>query len=216
MTKQVTVQSEVLTALRARTAFASLISCDLTDCQLTQSLPGSAVWLPTGPRVHRFLSRYLAQYFGLNDENLALDSVDPATNAILLLPTPRLMRFTRHLGAILAAAEVRHAISRADVAAYRSALGDELYDFQMERALLLGAPASADQRFGPEHISEAIDASGYIGLQYFIANTHPDLWSRLRLKLPVEWSLLPDAGISLPPHQTLCNIVRRLFRELEA
>lgn len=210
-----TVQSEVLAAFRARTAFTSLLSCDLAECQLARSLPVESNWLPAGPRAHRFLSQHLVNHFDLGAINLDMDGVDSITSAVVLLPTPRLTRFTRYFGATLAAGEVRHAISRADVAAYRLALGDELYDFQMERALLLGAPASSSQRFGPERIAEVIEASGLSGLKYFIEEVRPDLWPRLRLKLPLAWSQLPDAGIALPSYQALCGLVRRLFRELE-
>ncbi|MES2772086.1 MAG: SctK family type III secretion system sorting platform protein [Pseudomonadota bacterium] len=211
-----TIQSEVLTKLQARTAFHVLISCDVSPCQMAQSLPLHSSWQPRGQRAHRFLSQHLMQHFALNPTALDEDCADPVVRSVLLLPAANLLRFARHLGVILAAGEVRHVISRAEVQAYRAALGAELYDFQMERALLLGAHGLPMQQFGAEQIMNAIELSGLRGLQALIEQTRPDLWSRLRLKLPVVWDNLPDLPVQLPPYSTLFSLVRRLFRELEA
>lgn len=134
-------------------------------------------------RANLFVSRFITRKLSLS-ALLSDSGIDRSVWAMVLLPPSRLQQFLRYLGAIYVAQEVRQAIQRSDVTAFRNALGEELYWFTLQRAPLIGQlEDSASQAWGAEAIAVAVSAAGRQALKQ-LCTGHPALWSRVMLKLP--------------------------------
>lgn len=166
-------------------------------------------------RAHLFASRYLIVKLGLSAEAAA--RADRLYWAIALLPPPRLERFRRHVGTVLAAQEVRQIIGHDAADAYRQALGEELYWFVMQRAPLLSRSSDARQPCPvPEAIMDAVCTAGGQALRRMVESLSTELWRRLQLKLPYPPQAdAPPAGRDAPSVEGLRRLALRILRETE-
>ncbi len=167
-------------------------------------------------RAQLFVSRHLSARLALSTEAASADA-DRLSWAIALLPQQRLERFCCHLGATLAAQEVRHIIERDAVKAYRQALGDDLFWFVMQRTPLIYHSSDTEQhRWGPEAIMDAVRATGELALRRMVESRSTELWRRLQLKLPYP----PQPGDAPSDPNTsnvesLRRLALRILRETE-
>lgn len=167
-------------------------------------------------RAQLFVSRHLSARLALSVEAPPADT-DRLSWAIALLPQQRLERFCCHLGATLAAQEVRYIIERDAVKAYRQTLGDDLFWFVMQRTPLIYRLSDTEQHcWGPEAIMDAVRAAGGQALRRMVESRSTDLWRRLQLKLP--YPPPPDdipADPSASNVESLRRLTLRILRETE-
>jgi hypothetical protein len=166
-------------------------------------------------RAHLFASRILNARFGLTALSPGAGTDDERLCwAIALLPPPRIDRFTCHMGCALAADEVRQAILRSEVQAYRAALGDELYGFVLHRVpLLRSAPEAEPARHGPDGIMQGIRAAGTSALRRLLEACDGALWRRMQPRLDRQCA---DAAAPISfSNESLHRVARRVMRETE-
>jgi hypothetical protein len=168
------------------------------------------------PRAHLFASRHINARLNLPPLAPGADSDDDRLAwAIALLPRGRLECFIAHMGCALAADEVRQAILRSEVQAYRAALGDELYGFVLQRVPLLCPQPEADPpRHGPDRIMEAVRAAGTAALKRLLDAAGDALWRRLEPRLERHAAQAAAAPISIS-NLNLQRVARRVLRETE-
>jgi hypothetical protein len=169
-------------------------------------------------RSHLFISRYLRTRLKLSHDTMSVDAdTDRLIWAIALLPQQHLQQFLCHLGATLAAQEVRQIIEHDAVKAYRQALGDDLYWFTMRCVPLICRTSDTKQgHWGPANIMRAIQSAGRQALQHLIEGYSPDLWRRLQLKLP--YARLPNntpTDIGMKDVGNLHRVALRILRETQ-
>ncbi|MFC4160049.1 SctK family type III secretion system sorting platform protein [Chitinimonas lacunae] len=168
---------------------------------LDTATPTAAVWTALSAQIERQLG-------------LRPVTTDPPRPGRLLgwLPAPALTALTARLGITLLGRPLRHTLARAEVEVQRLALGDELYRFGIDQALLLhdAEPPASDR---PERDwAERVAVMGIAGWREALADER--LWERVRLKLPrpqVE-AAEAEGGPALPSVQRLCL---RLCREFD-
>jgi hypothetical protein len=186
-----------------------------------------ASWLPQALRIdtlsarsRQVLSAYVARMQDLPAVSSGLAS-DPLACALAFLPAAQIGLLSVYLGAMTMQDEVRCAIGKTEVAAYRMALEEDLYAFVVQRASLLGGFAATGstpfsmRRSGPETIRRDIGVAGAAVLRCLF-RSHDGVWQRLRLKLPRAQVLACEV---IPPDAFLEEDVRkmasRLLRELQ-
>ncbi|MDB5795692.1 MAG: hypothetical protein JWR25_2071 [Noviherbaspirillum sp.] len=167
-------------------------------------------------RAHLFVSRFINGRLGFTPVAPCLDVDDKRIGwAIALLSRPRLERFICHMGCALAADEVRQAILRSEVQAYRSALGDELYGFVLHRVPLLASHSEAPTlRHGPSGIMQAVRATGTAAVKRILDASDNELWRRLEARLERQCTDAAEAPISTST-ESLQRVARRVMREIE-
>lgn len=109
--------------------------------------------------------------------------IDRAEWRLALLPAARLQRLAAHIAALLVAGEVRRALSRDEVCAWRDWLGQDAHDFAQTTVSLL--PLVAPTQGAPAW--RQFDAVA-VGCQWMARASEPwppSLRSRFLLKLPV-------------------------------
>lgn len=148
------------------------------DALLAVAVPRS-LW--HSERSRRHLNRLLCQHLGPSG------SVDPDWQRsewrLALLGTDRLARLAPHLAAVVVAGDVRRALSREEVCAWRDWLGQEAYDFAQNSAGLLPIAAPCLQEVRRREV--AARAVGFAWLERASQTWPPALRSRFLLKLPV-------------------------------
>lgn len=166
-------------------------------------------------RAHRFVSRFVVSQSAL----AAMPShaeADRLVWAIVLLKVHRLQAFLLHFGALFVAQEVRQAIGKREVEAYRQVLGDELYWFMLQRAPLFGSVAHIQpQRHGPDRIMAAVRGAGYAALSHLCAEHQPGLWERVQLMLPDVPKEEASTYSGIAELDTLRGMAMKILRELE-
>lgn len=168
-------------------------------------------------RAHRFVSRFIVSQsaFAATPSHAEADRL---VWAIVLLKVPRLEAFLLHFGALFVAQEVRQAIGKREVEAYRQVLGDELYWFMLQRAPLFGSVAhiqTQPRRHGPDRIMAAARGAGYAALSHLCAQHQPGLWERVQLMLPDAPKEEASAYSGITELEALRCMAMKILRELE-
>jgi hypothetical protein len=165
-------------------------------------------------RAHCWVSRFIEQKIGLSELPKGV-GIDRAVATIALLPPARLEIFVCYIGAALAAQEVRQAIRRTDVDAYKQVLGEGLYQFVMWRAPLLGHhPAARDMHWGPEKLLIEVRRAGRCALARICDVYCAGLWPRVRLRLQHESDVQRPVDLALDDGD-LRRFALRIMREIE-
>ncbi len=207
-----------------RLAFLALTAAaggDADESWLVRLLPEGLRWRPGGPRSQRWLHGHLKAELGLWRLAQACAAMPPEVLALAAWPPDRLRTLVECLGLVLVGAEVRHAIARSDVLAYRQALGDRAYAFAMERAALLAVadPVQAGAVTGPATVLQGARRAGALALREWLSAQPASVWRRVALKLPVSW--LPETddgvtGIEGWSRARLQRLVRQVGMEIQA
>ncbi len=148
-------------------------------------LPALPDTLSGSLQMHTWLSRHIAQQQGW-PEGWQEGIEDPLLCNVVLLSPEVLEAYLQRLGAVFFSGEIRQAISRQSVSAYRAALPCPLYEFSLQCASLMTNPIDTGPPLGPEFIKGAIEHSGRQALRRLCANHATWLWPRLRIKLPLH------------------------------
>src|SRR5690606_8950200 len=102
---------------------------------------------------------------------------------LVLLSAPRLRRLAEHVAAALVAGEVRRALSRDEVRAWRDWLGQEAHDFARHTAGLLPMVTPASAQVRERQVSA--QALGFAWLHRISLCWPASVRARFLLKLPV-------------------------------
>lgn len=131
-------------------------------------------------RSRRHLNRMLCRRLGSQGGGL---DMPPAEWRLALLSAPRLCRLAEHVAAVLVAGEVRRALSRDEVRAWRDWLGQEAHDFARNTAGLLPAAVPASAQARERQVSAQV--LGFAWLHRTSQSWPAPVRARFLLKLPV-------------------------------
>ena len=130
------------------------------------------------PRVQGRISNLLIQKIQMNVNGIW--EVSHCKWALALLPTSRLNRLARHIGAIITASEIRSSLSRENVLEWKQRLGSDAYAFAMNSASLLPR-IIISQEISATNYPESI---GYSFIYKSIEDFPKDMKERFLLKIP--------------------------------
>ncbi len=175
---------------------AAAAAGDMDPSWMDRLLPEGLAWRPRSARSQRWLHGHVKARLGLARLADAFASTPSRAMAIAILPPAALRGALERLGLVLAGAEVRMAIGRQQVLAYREALGPQLYDFAVSQAPLLRPSGEAGDTTpaGAAHLLARVRHVGTQALQRLLAQESEALWKRVALKLPMAWLAQPPGG----------------------
>jgi hypothetical protein len=177
--------------------------------------PGLFAALAACERAHPRLSAYILEAGGLADR-VELDFSSPLRR-VALLDGAAIMRAARLLGVAMNWAWMRRVIDRATRAQLAEAIGEPAYRYALERAPFLGLaerhPFAADPTAGD--FAGHFDRCGGGVLAAHFANEPAAVVERLRLKLPVDYPLVPDGLAAAGPPEGSGRAIVRVITENE-
>lgn len=134
----------------------------------------------------------------------------------LVMNLSRLRRFADHVGMLGAGIALRHVLDGRRIAAFREQLGQELYQFGMLKAPLIGTLSMEPTAFDdPERALIAVRESGLAALQAFCLGPdaqHLHLRARLSARLQ-EITPPPSSRFFVDPPSSA--LLQRVLREVE-
>lgn len=132
----------------------------------------SRVW----PRLSALMLRQLFLH-----EDIQFSPPTPQNSFVLLTP-PRLARLAQHIGAILLGSQIRSCLARDEVLRWRDRLGQEAFDFAMNRARLLPSAHLAHDSKGATDVA----AIGFGVLIRCLSELPTGISQRALLKMPAD------------------------------
>lgn len=176
---------------------------------------GEQVWNAPGSQAH--LSRYIRRKLDLPVPRTP-DISHPAWE-IALLPADDLLSLVRHIGVVAAGGDIRSAIGKQDIRVIVEQIGQDLYDFGLERAGLIceHVPGHALPRDTTGNLNELgayLQQTGRRIIGQYLDSCDPALWPRARLKLEVEPTLPEPAAYPDITDTLVARLVLRTQREL--
>lgn len=208
------------TTLHASIQFSgTLVALPSLDCDeaWTRSLlPHGSSWRPKSTRSHQLLSTYLKQKLNLDSvkSEIAQLELDECCKTIATLPVTQLLHLIKHIGATIHGEEVRRAIAKADVIAYRNQIGEALYRFIMERAPLLWRNRNTTAVAHPATLPQRILTTGCTGIRIIYGDNMQHLCRRILLRLPPENHPQEQQSIPSTTDADVRRLILRLQREL--
>ena len=190
-------------------AFCLLPSLTLHPTQAQALMPGTVLEVAAKlPTLHRHWSAELARNYALEPVQNMNDPALP----LAMLPTAGFEMFARYAGALLAGQPIRRCITRADVEAVQTELGDAVLDFTRHRATTIH-PGLDDLAWRTEAIAADTTALGYVMLAHAFKSASPGIRQRGLLRLPIA---APESAHDLPlsPAESL-RISLALLQEIE-
>ena len=134
------------------------------------------VW--TCSRVWPRLSALMLEQLGLQEE--IQFSLPSQQHSFVLLPPIRLVRLAQHIGAILLGSQIRSSLARDEVLRWRERLGQEAFDFAMNRARLLPSAHLAHDSKGATDVASI----GFGVLVRCLSDLPKGISQRTLLKMP--------------------------------
>ena len=176
---------------------------------------GDAVW--SVPAAHRHLSRHIKRALNLVDIQTP-DLSSPAW-AIATLDGGAMERFTRHVGAVAMAADMRGVIDRRSIQVIVDQVGEALYAFALQRASLI-CPASVDivgllgVAVDFDAIGSQLQVAGRRITQCYLDQCDPALWARAQLKLTFVSEQQARGSVASMSNALATRIVLGVKREI--
>jgi hypothetical protein len=174
--------SRALLASIAR--FDALPADEACPARLAQALRPAGVSVPevlwTCARSRRHLNQALKHSLGGGCTELGIER---AEWRLALLPVQRLRRLAIHVAATVVAGDLRRALSREEVCAWRDWLGQEAYQFAQTSVGLLPIAVPAPE--AARHRSLPADSVGAAWLQCASQDWPSPMRARFQLKLPL-------------------------------
>jgi hypothetical protein len=132
------------------------------------------------PRVWPRLSALMLRQLDLHED--IQFSLPTSQQSFVLLPPIRLARLAQHIGAILLGSQIRSSLARDEVLRWRERLGQEAFDFAMNRARLLPSAHLAHESKGATDVASI----GFGVLIRCLSDLPEGITQRALLKIPAD------------------------------